>query len=283
MKSQHQIFFTATAEIRFPATELGLILLHGGNHPTVPRERMLPSTFRDSVKWEDGSSGPGIAEPSPVWFISTGKEKIVIDSGLSEANVNVINKIFKSRGVTQYYVSLADQSVEKFLGGLGAKPEDIDIVILTHLHMDHFPNVGAYKKARILVHAKELVAAMAPNPYQQAHWHELRPLLVDVLDRVEVLHGDAKICDGVEVLEVGGHSPGQLAVLVQTSLGRVAIASDFFNTYQNIDYSWPPGVYTNLDEWESNCRRVKMAADVIVPGHDWAVWDRFPKGVIGDA
>jgi len=282
MNSRHQIFFTATAEIRFAASDLGFILLHGGKHPKVPLERMLPSTFRNCVEWEDGSSGPGIAEPSPLWYINTGTHRILVDSGLSAANVTYINQVFRAREIAQYYVALPEQSVERFLGKHGIGPDDIDVVILTHLHMDHFPNVGAYKHARILVHAREVIVALAPSDYEQFHWKEFRPYLLEVLDQVEVLHGDTKVCDGVEIWHVGGHTPGQTVVVVETSLGRVVLASDFFNTYQNIDFSWPPGIYTNLDEWERNCRRIKLAADVIVPGHDWAVWERFPRGVIGE-
>ena len=281
MRKQHQIFFTATTEIRFGAADVEFVLLQGGQYPTPTPEQFRPSTFRERVEWEDGSVTPGVAEPSPFWFIDTGEHKIVVDSGLSAENVAFANQVFKAKGINQYYVFRPEHSVEQFLARHGTSPGEIDIVILSHLHLDHFPNVGIFKNARILVHAKELVVALAPARYEPFHWKEFRPYLLEVIDRIEVLHGDARISPGVEVWHVGGHAPGQLVVVVETSLGRTILASDFFNTYLNLDYAWPPGILSNLEEWERNCRRLKLASDVIVPGHDWQVWERFPDGVIG--
>jgi glyoxylase-like metal-dependent hydrolase (beta-lactamase superfamily II) len=102
-----------------------------------------------------------------------------------------------------------------------------------------------------------------------------------VLDRVDTIDGDMQVCDGVRVWHVGGHSPGLLAVAVDTSAGWVVVGGDFFNTYVNLEHNWPVGSLSSLAEWEESCRMLKSRADVIVPGHDYEVWKRHPTGTIG--
>jgi glyoxylase-like metal-dependent hydrolase (beta-lactamase superfamily II) len=264
-----------------PHEDLALIVMNGGCRDGVLDERLVPATYAESVQLADGISGPGLAEPSPLWLIPTAGENILIDSGLTDRHVSHANEVFKKRGSRQFYVSRPEDSYDRFLSRHGMRPDDVDVVILTHLHLDHFPNVAAYPNARVLVHDLELLAALAPDPYDAFHWKEFTPYISSVVDRVERIHGDTRVADGIDVLHVGGHSPGQLVVRVRTALGNVLLASDFFNTYQNVDYSWPPGICSSVTEWEENCRRLKLTEDVIVPGHDWAVWRRFPTGTIG--
>ncbi|MDO8211030.1 N-acyl homoserine lactonase family protein [Conexibacter sp. CPCC 206217] len=277
----HRIHFTATAEIRMGPDGLDLVLAHGGRHPDLPREQTLPATWRERIEWPDGTVTAGVSEPSTLWYIETPTQRIVVDSGLSAANVAFANEVFQRRQLHQHYVHLPDSSVERFLAAHGTRPEEIDLVVLTHLHLDHFPNAPAFTRARFLVHVRELAAGLAPAPHDGFHWREFAPYLLQVIDRVEIVHGDMQIEPGIEVWHVGGHSQGQLAVVVQTRAGTVVLGSDFFSTYKSIELSWPPGIYTNLDEWESNARRLRRVADVIVPGHDWSVWERHPDQVIG--
>ena len=49
------------------------------------------------------------------------------------------------------------------LAGLGLKPDDIDVVINSHLHPDHCGCNAFFRKATFLCHAEELAAARAPE------------------------------------------------------------------------------------------------------------------------
>ena len=46
------------------------------------------------------------------------------------------------------------------------KPEDIDIIIQTHLHWDHCANTSKCKNAKVIVHEDELRFALAPHPIE---------------------------------------------------------------------------------------------------------------------
>lgn len=277
-----RIFFTSTAEIRVRSDDPSPALLNGGYDPDLPATSIRPSTFRESLVWEDGSTGAGVAEPCMLWLVEAAGMRILVDTGMTEDHARHANAVARQRRQPLYFVAGPEDGIDRFLAACGTGPEEIDLVVLSHLHYDHFANIGAYPKARVLVHERELALALAPPPYAHFHWPEFNGPIVCARDRMATIQDRVQICDEVEVWTVGGHSPGLLAMAVQTQAGRVVLASDFFTTYANLDHAWPPGICPYLDEWEDNCRAMLEAGDLIVPGHDYEVMDRFPSGRIGD-
>ena len=55
-------------------------------------------------------------------------------------------------------------SFEDALASVGRKPEDIDLIIQTHLHFDHCGNTAKCKNARVVVQKSELDFAFATHP-----------------------------------------------------------------------------------------------------------------------
>ena len=49
------------------------------------------------------------------------------------------------------------------LAGIGFSADDIDVVVCSHLHPDHCGCNAFFKRATIMVHAKEIAAAREPN------------------------------------------------------------------------------------------------------------------------
>jgi glyoxylase-like metal-dependent hydrolase (beta-lactamase superfamily II) len=242
---------------------------------------MRPFGYSESIEWEDGSTSIGVAHPITIAYIETPQLKIVVDTGATAETNAHANEVFKTREQHQYYVKKPGQDIHAFLNAHGTDVEEIDLVILTHTHVDHFAAAPLYKNARFLLHRKELSLAVAPPPYMQFQWRDFSRYLLEVLDRVDTIDGDVKVCEGVQVWHVGGHSPGLLVVAVDTQVGRVVVGGDFFNTYVNLENDWPVGVLSSLAEWEESCQMLKSRADVIIPGHDYEVWQRHPSGTIG--
>jgi len=81
--------------------------------------------------------------------------------------------------------------------------------------------------------------------------------------------------------KMGGHSPGSSAIVVSTKMGRVSLAADLIYDYKNLEYDWPVGAYWRLDQVISGQQRLKRKTEIIIPGHDWGVWERYPNGMIG--
>lgn len=118
------------------------------------------------------------------------------------------------------------------LAAAGIAPADVDTVVLSHLHEDHYgwsvtpDGVPAFPRARYVVQAAEL-AALAPG--DAATTYAVAPLraagqlhVVDGATRL-VAHRDG---DAVTLVPTPGHTPGHQSVVVDGGRWQVVIAGD---------------------------------------------------------
>lgn len=102
----------------------------------------------------------------------------------------------------------------------GIKPADIDLLILTHSHIDHVGGIADLPGVPILLSAAERAL---PRPLyfgkrQPMDWPEARYITID---------GDHDIGPGFRALFSPGHAPGQLAFLIDLpQTGPVLLTSD---------------------------------------------------------
>lgn len=206
--------------------------------------------------------GKRIYLPIYVFYLEGGPEKILVDTGLEQFMV--------PKGLEEEY-GLKVQEFEDALATCGLKPEDIDIIIHTHLHNDHCENDYKCTNARVYVQKKEYEFFQDPHPLD----HRYFP---DLLDDVEVVQvdGDQEIVEGIQVLLTPGHTVGGQSVAVNTSQGK-AVITGFCCNEQNFPASGPvvpSGVHINaIDAYES-ARRVREMADILLPLHDLSIGRR---------
>jgi glyoxylase-like metal-dependent hydrolase (beta-lactamase superfamily II) len=170
---------------------------------------------------------------------------------------------------------------------LGLGPETVARVVVTHLHYDHVGNLAVLPDAQLLVPARELDFWLGPlgrrGQFADAsEEHELAQVrAADVAGRVRRLEDGEAIADGVRAVVLGGHTPGQAAVVVQTATGSVVLASDAVHFYDEIERDRPFAVVADLAAMYTayDTLRELCAADGahLVPGHDPAVMDRYPR------
>ncbi len=276
-----QVYGFNSMDLYIPQDTIRVLLLNEGKAPGIDPSSMRLFGYSETLQWPDGTTRPGVLQPLTIWYIKGAKKKILVDTGASEEGVRLANEAFRVRGQGQVYVKEKRHDIEAFLNRLGTASEEIELVILTHLHLDHFLNTKAYPRARFLVQKDEVLWGMFPPPYAEFHWREFSGNLFAVADRIEILDGNRTICPGVEVIRVGGHTPGSQVVAVDTNIGRAVIAGDFFYNYRNIEHSWPVGSFYRLDEWIHNCEYLKSLSNIIVPTHDFYFWELFQDGRIG--
>lgn len=269
----HQI---VTGELEM---SLGTALLNCAITPAIPRERTLPFGYGEAIPRRDGTTVEGFWVPVPAWLIEEGDRRILVDTGLGD-----LDEVLSLNHLHGPDFSGRRRPEHDLVAGLaehGVSPADIDLVIITHLHFDHVGNNHLFPNARFVVQRAELSYALCPPPFSLMYWPEYSHKVRDVLDRIEPIDGDRRLSRDIGLLRVGGHSPGCMVVVVETALGRVCLASDTMYTYRNLELDWPTGVYWDLHELLAGYARIREAAEVIVPGHDWQFRERFPDGTIG--
>ncbi|MCB2188272.1 MAG: N-acyl homoserine lactonase family protein [Deltaproteobacteria bacterium] len=211
----------------------------------------------------------GVREWLPIvaWYIEGPQEHILVDSGISAADM-------------AWYTDTPSEDLQTFeeaLARVGRTPDDIDLVIQTHLHCDHVGNTPRCTRAKVVVQRSELAYAQAPHPMQGYLYNPevLRGL------RFQVVEGDREIVPGVEVIHLPSHTPGTQAVSVTTRAGR-AVISGMCCIGQNFappkPAKWPqqrhwwevtpPGNFLNLYEAFDSTLRLKGLADILLPQHD---------------
>jgi N-acyl homoserine lactone hydrolase len=191
---------------------------------------------------------------------------------------------------------------ETVLGKVGYRPEDVDTVILTHLHFDHAGNFDAFPKARILVQRREyerwqeVLAALPDAAIGKQSW-VLSSLDVEIFPRfaravaegrVELLDGDTEIAPGIHCrLAADTHTFGSQWVEVATRSGPHVVAGDCVYWYANVERMWPPG-YVQGNSWNllATYERLRQVVGAdrlerIVPGHDMEIFTRHPSWVAG--
>ncbi|NOR91000.1 MAG: MBL fold metallo-hydrolase [Anaerolineales bacterium] len=110
------------------------------------------------------------------------------------------------------------------LASLGVAPDDVDIVINTHLHADHCAgNTGlidgemrpVFPRAEYWVQRIEWAEASHPDARTRGTYFKqnFAPLLTQ--GRLKLLHGDTRVTDGVHCVVTPGHTRGHQSVLLQ--------------------------------------------------------------------
>jgi N-acyl homoserine lactone hydrolase len=200
------------------------------------------------------------------WLLMRGEEKILVDTGVFGP---VERPEIRSR-----YDQIPGQMMEPQLGRFSTTPDEIPLVICTHLHLDHAGGSAYFKKARFVVQKREMEYAKDPLPiHKGAYDMDFSGMKFDYVD------GDAEIVSGIKVILTPGHSPGGQAVLVDTEKGLYILAGDTITHFVNMDVPagdsfWPNGIYIDLREYYWSLDRLKALGGFILPGHDMLVLEK---------
>jgi len=166
------------------------------------------------------------------------------------------------------------------LHSIGVVPEDVDVVICSHLHPDHCGCNAFFARATVVCHARVLQAARAAGAeevgYLASEWDH--PQTFDVVDGMRDLFGDGKVV----IVPLPGHTPGSIGVLVTLERsGAFLLASDAVSVRATLDRDLVPRNTWNADLLQKSfaeIRRIEAGGATVICGHDEAQWQSLRKG-----
>jgi len=195
-----------------------------------------------------------------MWLVEGAGKNVLIDTGCSADYLSSI-------GFPAEQVSTQEKELEK----VGLTVDDIDIVILTHLHSDHAKDAGKFKNATFVVQKSELEFAANPHPIQAGWFVEIPQ------DRLEVVNGDKEILEGIRVIHTPGHTPGGQSILIETDNGPACLCglcTILENFYPPEELrrmgvrAITPGIHTNAMQAYNSLIKISELSDQIVALHD---------------
>jgi glyoxylase-like metal-dependent hydrolase (beta-lactamase superfamily II) len=222
----------------------------------------------------------GMTVPVPFYLIRHPEGDVVVDGG---------NPLAVARDARAHWGALADQFEVQMtesqhcaaqLRALGVAPESVRHLVQTHLHIDHTGALGHLPGASVVVHDRELEAALSAEPphrygYVRADFD--RPELDwRAVEGEHDLFGDGAI----RLLQTPGHSAGHMSLLLELAeTGPVLITADAADNRSQWDGRQSPRALWSRDDAKRSLERLReLAAEtdpLIVFGHDPENWSQL--------
>lgn len=207
-------------------------------------------------------------------LVDTGKKKILIDTGYGSKLPEKQQRIIGAEEGDPLLQSLSDQ---------GVSPEEIDKVILSHLHFDHAggatrvnedaDTVPAFPEADYFVQRREWVVATANFPELEGAYPQGNLLPLEETGQLHLVDGTAEIVPGVRMEVTGGHTEGHAAVIIESEGETAVYLGDLCPSARHLPSRWCMAYDVDLLE----TRRRKPEWLGRIADHGWlALFDHDP-------
>ena len=209
-----------------------------------------------------------IALPVSVYLIEHPKGLILIDTGWHTDNRKHQMKNLKFQWIANKADLLDGQAVHEQLARLGFQPEDLDMVLLSHLHCDHADGLRHVKNAKKIMVSQEEWDSANKDKIKYLH-HEWKGVDVQTFQLKESGHGPFGksfdvFGDGtVEFIWIPGHSDGLCATkLTNTETGDyILLTSDAGYAAESWKENLTPGVVNNREQAQASLDWVRQTVN----------------------
>jgi glyoxylase-like metal-dependent hydrolase (beta-lactamase superfamily II) len=244
----------------------------------------------DGTYFLDGGALFGVV-PKPLWerklradefnrvsaamnslLVRTGKQTVLIETGMGNKLPQKMAEIYKPQA-----------KLLENLAAAGVSPEEIDVVINTHLHFDHCGwntvrqgdrALATFPKAKYYVQEGEWRHGSQQLERDRVSYisDNYDPLIQS--GQMELLYGDQDIVPGISVKVYPGHTRNMQAVMVQSQGKKACYISDLIPTTAHLDLTWVMAF--DLFPLETIQSR-KRFYDVAIPGQWLVVFTHDPE------
>ncbi len=187
-------------------------------------------------------------------LVRTDSENVVIDTGISPLPESLAKHVRYTK----------KRDIVGSLSEFGLVPDDISIVINTHLHMDHCGNNRLFRKARHYVQRQELSYAGNPDRWMRGGY------VRDFFDGLEFeqTDGDCDITSGISVIETPGHTPGHQSVVIQAGGKQIVYMGDACPLMENLERRDVTGIMYDPKSELASIDRLRSVGGDYIASHD---------------
>ena len=129
-----------------------------------------------------------------------------------------------------------EERLENQLALCGVKPEDIHTVVMSHMHLDHAGNLHLFPHADVYVPKADFMYGQTMvrlNPDPNTHGGYIKGDMDCQVKQYYLVEEDFTLAPGVEVVNLPGHTPGLLGLVVHLKGGTVILPQDCVYTKEN--------------------------------------------------
>jgi 4-pyridoxolactonase len=158
------------------------------------------------------------------------------------------------------------QTIQAQLASLGVRPEEIDVVINSHLHFDHCSNNTLFPQAKFYFSKEELRHAYVPDPWERLGYDPDLVVMPGMqMELLELGQYEYEVLPGISLIWTPGHSSGHLSAIVRPGGDAAPMVFPFdvaYTTY-NLQNKVLMGLHTDPRELLDSMVRIENIAQKI--------------------
>lgn len=201
-----------------------------------------------------------LSEPISAYLLDTTEGWVLLDAGFDRQAARAPGPLQAYFDRTGCYPPIVgdEHLIDRQLDELGVKPDEIGMVILSHLHNDHTGFVKSLPNADVYLQRREWASvdrAGLPGCYAPADYAGLD-------DRLHLMDGDWEAMPGLRLIATPGHTEGhQSAVVDLPHSGAIVLPFDAGDLQENFDEETLPGSTCDAAAALASLRRIKAIVE----------------------
>ena len=169
-----------------------------------------------------------------------------------------------------------EERLENQLALCGVKPEDVQTVVISHMHLDHAGGLYLFPHANVYVPKQDYENALVmvhKNPDPAKHGGYVKADCEAPANYI-LVDEDMELAKGVEIINLPGHTPNLLGLVAHLDSQTIILPQDAVYTTEIYGPPARPSgfAYDSINHFKSieKIRKIQKQYDAkVIPAHDW--------------